>query len=140
MPTYRNDSSDNIYSIKNNHGATIDVPPGESIQTFAFLSAPFTETSPLPVYNPVVFRNTLNLSAGEVSISFDPTITKTILITDISDIITEVFNEDVSVTPPILAVITASSPYLPKYDNSDGLVRKLVFKGTGTCVVTGYRT
>lgn len=59
MPTYRNDAVIGTYSIKNSLGKTVDVAPGESVQTFALLGFPFIQTDPLPLATTLRDRPTI---------------------------------------------------------------------------------
>ena len=136
MPTYKNDSpvTKNIFNIDN---VLKTVAPGESIQTYSFLSADngWTQTSINPIYNPILLRQILTLNADPgITVSFDPALGKRIYIKDATGTISGIYNEDASITPAIFENITSSSPTL-MYDNSDGYMRKIILKGSGTCII-----
>ena len=59
---------------------------------------------------------------------------KRIYIKDATGTISGIYNEDASITPAIFENITSSSPTL-MYDNSDGYMRKIILKGSGTCII-----
>ena len=134
MPTYRNDSAETKHVFDTNDVMKA-VPPGGSVQTYAFLGDGWTQTAVTPIYDPILLRQTLTLDADPgITVSFDPVLGKRIYIKDATGTITGVYNEDATVTPPIFENITSSSPML-MYDNADGFMRKMILKGSGTCVV-----
>lgn len=141
MPTYTNASTTETKIVVDVDGVIQHVVPGGSIQTYDFLGTGWTETAATPVFNPVLFATTITLTAdgsGNSYITFDPNETKTIRITGISDEITSVNIETVTTTPALYTNLTISTAFVPEINNSEGRIRKLIFSGSGTCVVTGY--
>lgn len=139
MPTYRNDSPDSTYSIKNSIGKTVDVPPGASVQTFEYLGTPFVETSTVPEYNPILSTQTVTLTAQGIVVLFDPHLMGYFIITNISDTVTAVFNESTGNTPPLFENWPSTASSSPRYNNDNKRCRKIVLTGTGTCKVTAYK-
>ena len=139
MPTYRYNGEGTIHEFDIN-GHMQALVNGDTLQTYKFLSgANWTETAATPVYNPVLFDTTVTATTGGTSLTLDPVLCKSFTILDISATITEIFIEADTNTPALFKNLSVSLGYVPKYDNSDGKVRKLIVKGSGTCRIVGYR-
>lgn len=138
MPTYTNTPTETKIVLDTNN-VLQHVPPNGSIQTYSFLGTGWTETAATPVYNPVLFDTTVTATAEGTAFTLDPVLCKSFTILDISATITEIFIEADTNTPALFKNLSVSLGYVPKYDNSDGKVRKLIVKGSGTCRIVGYR-
>lgn len=138
MPTYRNDSTE-TKTIQNISGSWVNVTPTQTVQTYNFLGTGWTETLATPYWNPILSETNVTLDIVGVTISFDPVECKSFAILDISDIVTHVYLDAIANTPLAFSQIRSTSGYIPKYDNSDSKVRRIVLKGSGTCKVVCYR-
>lgn len=140
MPTYRNDDPVNSYLVRNTDDVAVEVGPGETVATYEFLKTPFTETAITPIFNPVVASEQITLDTTGVVVTVNANAIS-IDITEITDSVTAIHTEAVTIMPPLMQNLTYVLGYIPTIDISKfkANIRKLVLKGSGTCRVNQYR-
>lgn len=134
MPTYRNDSAENI-GVRKTDGSDVTLKPGESIETEYANSAPgITRTAWAPMYNSVLAAETVALSVDESYVDIEPG-TRTAIVVQITGSVT-VYRDDATNTPPELSEYTSDWPVIQMV--MDGRTSRLVLTGSGTCRVQQY--